>query len=252
MSISVERVREIGEELNKHLRLRTYPVGINLYSKAADVPEGFEEIDDEFAFCHFVGMARYHEKPIYSTGKCAKSCAVGGRALGFGELAENFAEVNVGRFAPTVEAINKATSRLKPFRLGEFEAFSIAPLNKVPIVPDVIQVFCNPIQLIELVYSNTWEGEPEIEMKTNGHGASCYEALVIPYREQQIRIAIADMGDRRYGYASDDEMIMGIPVGKLEMLYDGLINTLTTINRYPLLYNFYPVPKHVKDKIAGK
>ena len=252
MAIKLETVRMIGEELIKKLRLRTYPVGINLFKDEADVPEEYEKIEDDLAVCHFIGMARYHEKPIYTTPEYMKSCAVGAKALGFADLADGWAEKNVGRFAATLEAINKATGRLNPFPMEKFKAIGITPLNQAPMIPDVVQIFGNPLQLLELIYSNTWNGEPDILLSTNGHGASCYEVLVIPYQTQEIRLAIADMGDRRYGYASDDEMIMGVPIAKLELLYDGLVNTLQTINRYPIIYNFYPVPQKVKEKIQGK
>ena len=252
MAITLETVRNIGNEMTRLLRFRTYPVGINLYKNEEDVPEGFEKVEQELAICHYIGMARYHEKPIYVTSEYTKSCAVGSKSLGFGDLADDWKEKNVGRFAATMEAIEKATGTIRPFNLGEFNAFGISPLNKAPAVPDVVQVFGDPLKLLELVYSNTWNGGPTIKLETNGHGASCYEALVVPYRTGEIRLAIADMGDRRYGYASDDEMIMGIPIDKLEKLFEGLISTLGTINRYPIIYNFMPVPKHVREKITGK
>ena len=252
MAITLETVRMIGSEMTKLLRFRTYPVGINLYKSEENVPEGFEKIEQDLAICHYIGMARYHEKPIYATSDCTKSCAVGAKALGFGDFSDNWKENNVGRFAATMDAINKATGSINPFSLGEFKAFGISPLNQAPVVPDVVQVYGNPLKLLELVYSNTWNGGPTIKLETNGHGASCYEVLVIPYRTKEIRLAIADMGDRRYGFASDDEMIMGIPIEKLEELYKGLISTMGTINRYPVIYNFLPVPKHVRDKISGK
>lgn len=243
MTKELEKIKLISDDLMKMLRLKTYPVAINLFKKVEDIPEEYEKLEEDYAICHFVGMARYHEKPVYAISKFGSACAVGAKAVGFGEPPEGFAESGVGAFAGTIEAINKIPARLDPFPISEYEAIGFTPMNKITIKPDIIQVFGNPMQLIVLVYSNTWNGEPDITLSTNGHGASCYETLVIPYNQQKITLAIADMGDRRYGFASDDEMIMGIPVAKLDDLHKALIDTMDTKNRYPLKYYFYPMPK---------
>jgi uncharacterized protein (DUF169 family) len=250
MSIKLERVKEIAEELVKSLRIKTYPVGIKFFKSEDNIPEEYERVKRKLAICHFIGQARFREEPILITKKNGTSCAFGAVSLGLDNFPEDWAEKNTGRFAGTLEAIKKATSGLKPFPKDKYVAFGLAPLNKTPLVPDVIQIFGNPLQLLELVYSNTWNGDGNIVLETNGHGASCYEVLVIPYRTKEIRLAIADMGDRRYGYAGDEELIMGVPIERLERLFLGLKKTLGTINRYPILYNFLPIPKNISDKIS--
>jgi uncharacterized protein (DUF169 family) len=92
---------------------------------------------------------------------------------------------------------------------------------------------------MELEYSNVWnDGSGKIQLCSNGHGGSCYETLSWPLATNEIRLAIADIGDKRHGYAADDDMILGVPVGKLESLYEGLVATQSTLNRIPVLYNF--------------
>lgn len=241
MDIKIETVKKIGEEMSNLLRLKTNPIGINFFEREEEVPKEFEKIEEDFAFCHYVGMARYHDKPIYTTIEYAKACAVGAKAIGFGEPPAGFAEQGVGTFGGTVEAMRKIPGRIKPFDEGKYATISFSPLDMAPVIPDIVQIIGNPTQLLVLIYSNTWNGEPDITLSTNGHGASCYETLVIPYREQKITMAIADMGDRRYGFASDDEMIMGVPIAKLELLHEALIKTMKTKNCYPVRYNFHPM-----------
>ena len=251
MDMEVTRIREIADELVKLLRIKTVPVGIKLFESKDSIPKEYKCIKMKLAFCHFIGLARFREESVLVTKENSTSCAIGSYALGFGNIPQGWAEKNVGRFAGTIEAVEKARSGIKPFTQNKYIAFGVAPLNKTPLIPDIVQIFGNPLQLLELVYSNTWNGDKNIGLETNGHGASCYEALVIPYLTKRIRLAIADMGDRRYGYAGDEELIMGVPIESLERLFLGLKKTMQTINRYPILYNFLPVPKEVAEKISA-
>ena len=134
----------------------------------------------------------------------------------------------------------------------KFEAVGISPIEISSVVPDVVQIWANPTQIMELEYSNVWnDGSSKIQLCSNGHGGSCYETLSWPLATDEIRLAIADIGDKRHGYAADDDMILGVPVGKLESLYEGLVATQSTLNRIPVLYNFddvnFPIPSYALE-----
>jgi hypothetical protein len=45
---------------------------------------------------------------------------------------------------------------------------------------------------------------------------------------------------------------MGVPISKLEMLYDGLVNTQNTLNKIPILYNFDDVPFPIPDSVLAR
>jgi uncharacterized protein (DUF169 family) len=89
-------------------------------------------------------------------------------------------------------------------------------------------------------------------MSTNGHGGSCYEALTVPFEKDEITIAIVDMGDRKHGYARDNEMILALPVSRLQGLYEGMKKVQRTRHSFPILYDFedipFPVPAPVLQR----
>lgn len=64
---------------------------------------------------------------------------------------------------------------------GKFEAMGVAPLKDISLKPDVVQIWGLPHHMITLAYASAWDGGGKLELSTNGHGASCYEALVVPY-----------------------------------------------------------------------
>ncbi len=128
-----------------------------------------------------------------------------------------------------------------PCLQGEFQAFGAAPLKNMSIEPDIVQVWGTPVQMLSLVYAYIWDGSDNVELSSNGHGAGCYEALTVPYLTGKLRLAVADIGDRRFAYAADDEMIMGFPVAQLERLTRNLQESYTGAYKYLYAYYMFPI-----------
>ena len=249
----MENFNQIGKELDRMLRVRTTPLGLKYFEDERDVPETFEKIEQQIPICQLIGMARYHEKAVYTTGDLATSCAPGGAFQGFFDVPPDMADGTrcAGWFAKNVEATKKLFANRMFIEKGKFNVLAAAPLSTIPVEPDVVQIFGNPHQMLSLTYANIWDGGDNITMSTNGHGASCYEVLVVPYLTGEVRVAIADIGDRRYAMASDDEMIMGVPMAHLSRIYENLKEAHQAVYKYPLKYNFLPLPEPAL-KLLGK
>jgi uncharacterized protein (DUF169 family) len=234
---------ELGQELESLLRLKISPIGIKLFPKLRDIPEKFEVIGKTCPVCQIIGEARYHEKAVATTRDAATACGLGGAVLGFYDVAPDVADGtrNVGAWAKTVEATRKLAQDRMTLKKGEFEAFGVEPLKEMNIEPDVIQVWGTPAQMLHLVYAHIWDGSDNVQSSTNGHGASCYETLVVPYLTGKIKLAISDIGDRRFAYASDDEMIMGFPFAELERITINLRESYSGAYKYPYTYYMFPI-----------
>ena len=252
--MKVKEVNKIGVGLSNLLNLKTVPLGCNFFEKKKDIPSCYWISDKKKVICNMIGLSRYYGTAVAVTKEMTKGmCAVADISLGFGKKPKDHAEKTVGAFAKNIEETRKLFNDMKSIGEGRCEAVGVCPLDKMTIVPDVVQIWGNPMQMLELEYAHTWNwGDGRIELSTNGHGGSCYEVLTWPVVENSVRMAVADMGDRRHGMAQDDEMILGVPIGKLESLYEGLVQTKKTLNRTPILYNFddipFPVPSYVLDK----
>ncbi len=248
--MTVEQLNKIGVEFEQILKLKNKPVGITLYENVEDVPKEYQWIERKKVICNIIGFSRYYEIPVAITKENTnKLCPVADLAMGIGEVPEGFAKNVVGAFAKDLEQTSVVFNGMKCFEKGKYKAVSVCPLDIIPNIPTVIQIWGNPTQMLELEYANTWNhGDGKVELKTNGHGASCYETLSMPILENKLCFAIADLGDKRHGYASDSDMIMGVPPKMIEELLEGLKATMHTLNRLPVLYNFddidFPVPAY--------
>jgi len=234
---------ELGQALEKLLRLKISPLGIKLFTKVEDVPKEFEVIETVCTLCQIIGMARYHEKAVATTKTAATACAMGGVSLGFYPPPDDVIDGtrNAGVWAETIEATRKIVENRIFIEQGKFTAVGIAPLNIMPVEPDIVQIWATPVQMLSLVYAQIWDGGNPVELKTNGHGASCNEALTVPYLTGEIRLTLADVGDRRFAYAADDEMIIGIPISRLDRLVDNLKASYKGAYKFPYAYYFHPI-----------
>jgi len=199
--------------------------------------------------CNLCGFSRFYEIPIAITREnTSKLCVVADVSMGIGEVPEAFPNNAAGKFAKNAQEASKILKGMKTLPI-KFDAIGICPINFSPVIPDVVQIWGNPTQMMELEYANVWnDGSSKVQLCSNGHGASCYEVLSWPLATNEVRLAIADIGDKRHGYAGDDDMILGVPIGKLEALHNGLAANQSTLNKLPVLYNFddidFPVPPY--------
>jgi uncharacterized protein (DUF169 family) len=95
------------------------------------------------------------------------------------------------------------------------------------IEPDLILAYGTPDQLLSLVYGTIWLGGDRVRLITNGHGSTCRECIAAPYLHNELRLAITDIGERKFSLAYDYEMVAGLPYGKFAQLIDGLRGALT-------------------------
>lgn len=249
--MELKELKECAKGFETILKLKTKPLGIKFFKSIDEVPQEYEWVEKKKAICNLCGFSRFYEIPIAITAENTKGLCVVEDVSLFGPelIPPMFPQNAAGKFAKDAEQTPKIVEGMKtmPF---EFAAIGICPLEISPVIPDVVQIWGNPTQIMELEYANVWnDGAGKFQLCTNGHGASCYEALTWPIVTHEIRLAVADIGDKRHGYAGDNDMILGVPTDMIPSLYDGLVATQKTLNKLPILYNFddidFPIPGSV-------
>ena len=133
---------QIGEELDRILRVRTTPLGLKYFEDENDLPEVFEKIEQQITICQLIGMARYHERAVYTTGDLATACAGGGALQGFFDIPEDLADgTRCSRwFAKDVDATKKIFANRMSIEQGKFKVLAAAPLSTIPVEPDATLV----------------------------------------------------------------------------------------------------------------
>ena len=224
----MEKWSELGAEFDNLIKFRTPTLGVKMFKNMEDVPEDIQPVGFPCAVCQATGIARYYNRPVKITKEDGWACQVGGRSLGFYDLEEDMAngERNPGFWAETAEACAKLGEG-DAIDVGTFSAAVTAPLDMLTMEPDIILAYGMPDQMLSLVYGTIWNGGERVKLITNGHGSTCRECIAAPYLNNELRLAITDIGERKFSLAYDYEMVAGFPYSKFEELMEGLRGALT-------------------------
>jgi len=246
-------LQEMGNALDGILGLRTPSVGIKLFEKVEDIPDTYEVIHDEVMVCQVIGMARFQQKAVAATKNSATGCAMGGASVGLYPAPEEMLDGtrNAGIWAEDAAAVAKLMEKRQMVEAGTVEAIGVCPLKNMTFEPDVVQIFGTPEQALACVYAHVWDGGEKIKLETNGHGASCNEALSVPYLLGEVRLALADIGERRCA-AAGQEVIVGIPRQELERMVALIEHNQSTQYSYPFRSYIAPIPEVTRQRNSVK
>jgi dephospho-CoA kinase len=118
---------------------------------------------------------------------------------------------------------------------GKYEAVAMAPLVYNPFDPDIVLIYANPAQMMLLINSLQFEDYEVMQFYCVGE-TSCSDAIARCYLNRKPALSIPCYGERRYGHAQDDELVMAIPVEKMDKALSGMEALYRRGIRYPISY----------------
>ncbi|MBU2649240.1 dephospho-CoA kinase [bacterium] len=119
--------------------------------------------------------------------------------------------------------------------VGKYEAVVMAPLVYNPFEPDIVLIYANPAQMMLLINALQFEEYEVMQFFCVGE-SSCSDAIARCYLTGKPSMTIPCYGERRYGHAQDEDMVMAIPVDQMEKALRGLEALYRRGIRYPISY----------------
>ena len=246
----MSKYKEIDDQLNKYLRLATFPVAVKLLHN----PEELNEIkylkkpEKEVALCQLFSYARYYG---WTMG-CVKEdnvCPLAGISIGFEESHKLFEEgaFFVGRYNETKEAAKKTTETMPKLPFGQYSAIVSGALNRIDFQPDLILIWGNSAQIMRIIQGSLWKKGGRISMSTFCDGV-CADTISNALTTGELQIAFPCLGDRRFGNAPDTDLIASIPMEKIDEIIEGMEKTHRAGTRYPIPYQISTPEFFVKMK----
>lgn len=226
--------RKISDGYMSILRLRTLPVGVKLLAKRQDLPVGCEIPDQPYTFCQFVTFARVYGRILGVTNENLV-CAIAKGFLGFADFPKDLAErFAIGRTstAAAFGRILESGLRLKP---GETQAALVAPLEEIPLDPDVVLLFGDGAQMTRLIYSATYETGERLNINTAAECGTCGEGVAAAYVKDKPTVSFPCYGTRRFALADDNELIFSFPSRYSQEILRSLNITQKGGFKYPIL-----------------
>ena len=132
--------------------------------------------------------------------------------------------------------------------VGKYEAVAMAPLVYNPFEPDIVLIYANPAQMMLLINALQFEDYEVMQFHCVGE-SSCSDAIARCYLDGKPSMTIPCYGERRYGHAQDEDMVMAIPVDRMEKALRGLEALYRRGIRYPI--SFAGVEKDLTSAYPG-
>jgi len=244
-------LNEYGQELERRLRLKTFPLALKLLEKETDIPQGAQRPLKDFGYrlmlCQGLQISRREGIAVamLTQDMWCHEPVIG---YGFKEPPDYFIEGNTRypRDVSSAEAGKNYALEFPRLELGRYVGVVSAPLRSANFEPDVVMIYCDGGQLSLLLLGREWKDGCNLKCALSSH-AACVNAVVPAIVSGQCQVGLPCRGDHYSAMAGDEELIFTVPKGKLEDLIAGLRYVEETDSRLPHGYNFHPERPQPED-----
>ncbi len=223
--MDVNEINRYGQELIKHLKIRTSPVAVKLIPQGGEIPEGIKRADEDMTHCQFVDKARRTREEFYTLNE-NQVCKVGAGTMGLGAIPEHLVsgELYYKEFElfSTLGASRRTVEMIPTLPPNSTKAVLYSPLEKTSFVPDIVMVSGNPKQMMLLTQAAMYRTGGRLETSFAGAQSVCSDGVVQIYKKGKVGVTLGCSGSRAYATLMDEEMIMGIPIELLANVIYGL------------------------------
>jgi len=220
------------------MRLKSFPVAFKMLEKKEDLEKipFMRRPSHRFTMCQLINLVRNFD---WTVGADLDDFLGAGcpSIIGLSDLPDLYKD---GTFRSIVwvkskEDGKKYEASIPRLPLGKYEAVAMAPLVYNPFEPDIVLIYANPAQMILLINALQFEDYEVMEFYCVGE-SSCSDAIARCYLTGKPSLTIPCYGERRYGHAQDDELVMAVPAGMMEKALEGMESLYRRGIRYPISY----------------
>lgn len=220
------------------LRLKSFPVAFKMLKKKEMIDEipFVRRPENPMTMCQMITLVRNFDWTIAGDldDFLSPGCA---SIIGLTDTPETSKD---GTFrsivwVKTKEDGKKYEASIPRLPLGKYEAVVMAPLVYKPFDPDIILIYANPAQMILLINALQFEDYEVMEFFCVGE-TSCSDAIARCYLSGKPSMTIPCYGERRYGHAQDEDLVMALPAEMMQKAVNGLNSLYRRGIRYPISY----------------
>lgn len=220
------------------LRLKSFPVAFKMLERKEELDRipFLRRLSHKATLCQMINLVRNFDWTVgadvddFLSPVCAS-------IIGLQEIPDIYKD---GTFRSIVWVKTKEDARryeasIARLPLGKHEAVAMAPLVYNPFEPDIVLIYANPAQMILLINALQFENYEVMQFYCVGE-SSCSDAIARSFLTGKPCLSIPCYGERRYGHAQDDELVIGIPAPLMEKALKGLEVLYRRGVRYPISY----------------
>ena len=238
----IEKPKRDWEKLIRRIellmRLKSFPVGFKLLEKKEDLNEipFMRRLQKKITMCQLITLVRNFDWTVGAelSDFMSPTCP---SIIGLTDIPEVYKD---GTFrsivwVKTKEDGKKYEASIPRIPTGKYEAVAMAPLVYNPFEPDMVLIYANPAQMMLLINSLQFENYEVMQFYCVGE-SSCSDAIARCYLTGKPSLTIPCYGERRYGHAQDEDLVMAIPAELMERALRGMEALYRRGIRYPISY----------------
>lgn len=221
--------KSVSDMLRDEVRLAAWPIGVKMFHDAASLTEIRELVMlHRTAPCHMAARARYYrEEGIVGASSQSIRCVWGAACLGMIKTPERLREGIL--YLPYTETIEAGKNLHQSIgMIGDngkrYGSMIMAPLDLMPVDPDVIVMYLSPAQVLRFLIAYLFEDGEAIRPAITGQASLCASIAKVLCGEKFV-VDIPCIGDRAYGSLQDHEMILAISPDITNRLRAGFVGT---------------------------
>ncbi|MHA1650403.1 MAG: DUF169 domain-containing protein [Candidatus Helarchaeota archaeon] len=229
---------DLTKKLEQYLRLKTFPIAFKLLENEEDLYKNkwCRIAEEKATLCQLITRVRCFD---WTVGAKIESFATPICPYMLG-LVEKPQMVKDGTYRAIkwfkkLEDSKKFEDTFPTVPFGKYKAVMMAPLVYNPFDPDIILIYGNPAQMILIINALQYRDYERLQFFCVGE-SSCADYIAQCYLTKKPSLTIPCYGERRFGHAQDDEMVIAIPAEMLEKLVKGLKFLYGRGIRYPIPY----------------
>ena len=224
--------------MERLLRLKSFPVAFKLLETKEALSEipFVRRVKTKSTLCQMINLARNFDWTVGAEVDDFMS-VVCSSIIGLADTPDYMKD---GTFRSIVWTQSRADAKkyeaaIPRLPLDRYEAVALAPLVYNPFDPDIVLIYANPAQMILLINALQFENYEVMQFFCVGE-SSCSDVIARCYLDGKPSMSIPCYGERRYGHAQDDELVMAIPAAMMDKALRGLEALYRRGIRYPISY----------------
>jgi uncharacterized protein (DUF169 family) len=217
-------LKKISDDLVQGIGLRYVPVGVTLYTRGEQFPDGLHFTDERMkSYCQALVLAGTGSSFLLRKGQMG--CTLGTSVLGFEEMANDllddgaFEKYEAGLFA-SEEASAATVLKSTYLPKGQTEAAFIAPLALFREPPHVVVFSADSEQIMWLLYAVNYEKGGAMNLPQSGGAlGGCADITAWPMLKGLANVAFLGLGCRMKSSLDACHLMMGLPGAMLKMVH---------------------------------
>ncbi|MHA1131383.1 MAG: DUF169 domain-containing protein [Candidatus Helarchaeota archaeon] len=229
---------DLTKKLEQYLRLKTFPIAFKLLETEEALKENkwCRVVKEKATLCQMISRVRYFDWTIGATIE-SFATPICPYMLGLVEKPQMVKDATYRaiKWFKKIEDSQKFEEQFPALPFGKYKAVILAPLIYNPFDPDIILIYGNPAQMILIINALQYKDYERLQFFCVGE-SSCVDYIAQCYQTQKPALSIPCYGERRFGHAQDDELVIAIPASLLKKLTQGLKFLYGRGIRYPIPY----------------